>query len=385
MKRNSKFPDLTSVKAPLSEASFLPSEYYGNDMHFLREKTTILQRNWIVVGRWEQVENTGDYFTIDLFEEPIVIVRDQNNTVKALSNVCRHRAAAVAQGSGNTKHFVCPYHQWNYKLSGEFNGAPAMERATDFTKEECGLDEFPVMEWQGFIFVNLSKTAKPLDLTEVDDYIRPFHLSELKRLEPIRYDCPWDWKISSENVMEFYHYPGVHAKTVGGLFDINNSIDAEYEDSLLAVGGENLYALGRGKPYIFAMQASQNSLITPGIPAFEVPESLANKQVGVHVFPNISLIITPNFTVWPHFIIDNANSHRLEYNILVHPDLADKPEFSGIREYFREMIQAIHDEDMPVLKQVAKGLKSANHTPGRLSHLELVIWLFHTWMLEELG
>ena len=378
--------DLESVKAPLDEASFLPPDFYGRDSHFVLEKERVLKNNWLVVGRWEQVEKRGDYFTIDLLEEPLLIVRDKNK-VKALSNVCLHRAGPVAKGSGNRKSFTCPYHLWSYALDGSFKASPFMDMAKNFNKKNCSLNEFPVTEWQGFIFVNLSKNAAPLVLGRIggiDEIVSPYNLNKLKRLEPIHFSCPWDWKISVENVMEFYHYPGVHGDTVGASFDLQNSTDAEFEKMVETLGAKNQYKAGQGKPYAYGMQSSKQSLKIPGMPAYELSLHLNDKQIGVHVFPNLSLIITPTFTVWPHIIIESENHHRLEYILLVHPEFAAHADHHQAREHLRDMIKNIHEEDMPILAHVAKGLRSENHVAGRICRLEYIIWQFHNWMLEQL-
>ncbi len=127
----------------------------------------------------------------------------------------------------------------------------------------------------------------------MDQLVSDFHIGELKRLEPIKFDCPWDWKLSAENVMEFYHYPGLHSETVGALFNIPKGPD----DRIERLGKKNLYALGIGKPYAYSMQSSKHSFEIPNIPAFDVPDGLSDKQIGVHVFPNTSMIITPTFVV----------------------------------------------------------------------------------------
>jgi phenylpropionate dioxygenase-like ring-hydroxylating dioxygenase large terminal subunit len=77
-----------------------------------------------VPGREEQVKASGDYFTTTIIGEPLVIVRDRGGTVRALSSVCQHRAMLVAEGAGNTRGFVCPYHHWTYDLDGRLVGAP---------------------------------------------------------------------------------------------------------------------------------------------------------------------------------------------------------------------------------------------------------------------
>ena len=101
---NIKIPlfNLDSVRAPLHQARFLPANCYGDDTFFELEKEFVLKKNWLPVGRWDQVEKAGDYFTLDLLDEPLLIIRGQDKVVRALSNVCRHRGAKVLEDAGNT-------------------------------------------------------------------------------------------------------------------------------------------------------------------------------------------------------------------------------------------------------------------------------------------
>lgn len=379
--------DFDAVKKPLNQASFLPSQCYGNPEYFELEQEKVLKASWLPVGRWDQVENVGDYFTLDLLGEPLIIVRSSESVVKCLANVCRHRAAAVAEGSGNTSSFRCTYHLWNYRLDGSFKGAPAMERAKEFNVDTCGLHEFPLTQWQGFLFVNLSRSAPPMEpeLTDLEKELAPYQLSSLHRLEPIVYDCPWDWKISTENTLESYHYMGLHANSIGPLYQ-TLSFGAE-QDALLDQMEENPYLNGTGPAYSLGFQfTKENSqpLTIPGASGKELPDDYKNRMTAMNIFPYTSVLITPAITYWPHFIVESANSHRLEYIPLINPTIADAPEMDSVRDYFRSLLKTIHDEDMPALKQVAKGLQTSHHQAGRLSHLEVSIWQFHNWMVHKL-
>lgn len=379
--------DFTSVQKPLNQASFLPSQCYGNPNYFELEKGKVLKAGWLPVGRWDQVERVGDYFTIELLGEPLIIVRNSTNEVKALANVCRHRAAAVAEGSGNTKSFRCSYHLWNYHLDGSFKGAPAMDRAENFELTLCGLHEFPLIQWQGFLMVNLSKTAEPLTpyLTGLDEELAPYKLDQLRRLEPVIYDCPWDWKISTENTLESYHYMGLHRNSIGPLYQ-TLAFETQQEDYLKTVS-DNPFLNGTGLPYSLGFQFTKED--TPPLPLSEtltedLPDHYKNRMTAINVFPYTSVLLTPAITYWPHFIVESANQHRLEYIPLVHPDIAKNEKMASVRDYFRSLLKTIHDEDMPALKQVAKGLKTSHHTAGRMSHLEVSIWQFHNWIVQKL-
>ena len=96
-------------------------------------------KDWLCVGRMEEIENPGDYIALRLLDEPIILARDNDGNVGAFANVCRHRGVEVASGSGNTQEFSCPYHGWLYDLQGNLVGAPYMKEAEGFDPTSCQL------------------------------------------------------------------------------------------------------------------------------------------------------------------------------------------------------------------------------------------------------
>jgi phenylpropionate dioxygenase-like ring-hydroxylating dioxygenase large terminal subunit len=114
------------------------------------------------VGRVDQVQTPGDYFTLDLLGDKLVVTRDKEGTIHVLSRVCRHRAAEIVQGIGNAQSFQCPYHCWTYRLDGQLIDAPFMDQAEGFDKTACRLPELRSEIWEGFIFVNFDADAQPL-------------------------------------------------------------------------------------------------------------------------------------------------------------------------------------------------------------------------------
>ena len=117
---------------------------------------------WLCVGRAERIPEPGDWFTVTICDEPIIVARDKAGDVRAMSAVCQHRAMQVCEGEGNDTTFKCPYHHWIYGLDGRLLGAPAMERTEDFDKTAGASAPLAVEEWQGFVFVNFDADAAPL-------------------------------------------------------------------------------------------------------------------------------------------------------------------------------------------------------------------------------
>jgi phenylpropionate dioxygenase-like ring-hydroxylating dioxygenase large terminal subunit len=96
---------------------------------------TIFRREWVCVAREEQVPNSGDYRTVDVAGQPIIVVRLESGAIHAMSAICLHRSMPIAEGCGNAATFQCPYHRWKYRLNGELISAPYME-GTDALQQQ---------------------------------------------------------------------------------------------------------------------------------------------------------------------------------------------------------------------------------------------------------
>jgi len=196
----------------LEKASTLPSWCYFDSWLLDEERKSVFGRSWQLAGRTEIVKSPGDYFTAEIAGESLLIVRGRDSILRALSNVCRHRAGPVASGSGNKSLFQCGYHGWTYRLDGSLAGTPEMKGIECFEAADFALPGFPVEEWLGFVFVNLNRETAPLssmleDLPErlADRGFDSFHLAERKE-----WTIECNWKVYVDNYLEGYHIPIVH-------------------------------------------------------------------------------------------------------------------------------------------------------------------------------
>src|SRR6266436_1280347 len=195
----------------------LPREaYISKELHEIEVKE-IFEKSWLCVGRDEYVPNPGDFYTIDVMGEPVIVVRATDGQVRALNAACRHRSMLVAQGRGNAKRFTCPYHAWTYGTDGHLIGAPHMEQSPVFDKKACSLPQYRLDSWMSFLFVNLDDDAAPLQpvMASMKKAVANYRIGE--QIEIFHYEAAWEgnWKLSAENSMEYYHHIALHAGTVG--------------------------------------------------------------------------------------------------------------------------------------------------------------------------
>ena len=201
---------------PHHEARTMPGAFYTANFLLALERGALFKREWICVGRVEEIAHPGDYMTFDILEEPLLIMRGDDGQVRALSNVCRHRGMPIAAGRGKAKRLACPYHAWTYDTRGRLIGAPHMTERADFDRATICLPEFRCETWQGFIFATLAAETPPLAprLAGLEDLIGNYHFEEMT----LRYaaDAVWEtnWKCLMENFMEGYHLSPLHRTTL---------------------------------------------------------------------------------------------------------------------------------------------------------------------------
>ena len=152
-----------------NESSSIPPICYANDKILDIEKNILFKKQWICLGHIKYLKKPGDYFTKLISDIPIIVIRDKLLQIKVFLNVCRHRSARLLEGKGNTSGIICPFHSWAYNLEGKLKGAPNMNEAKNFHKEEFGLREFQSEERLGLCFVSFDKSNQKLD-DQIDNF-----------------------------------------------------------------------------------------------------------------------------------------------------------------------------------------------------------------------
>ena len=188
------FKDLDRSTRAVESAETLPPECYTDADFYDLEKEALFNHEWLCVGRESDLTEPGDYFTTHIIDEPIIVVRNKKNDIKAMSAVCQHRAMLVAEGKGNCRAFRCPYHHWTYSLDGNLLKGPAMEKTCDFMKEDYNLPTFQLEVWLGFIFINFDDEAPPLAprLDAVRRVIENYDLANADAIDPETVTFNWN-------------------------------------------------------------------------------------------------------------------------------------------------------------------------------------------------
>ena len=157
----------------------------------------------------------GDFFTVELFQESLIIVCGQDRELRALLNVCRHRGSRLCterHGHARAGAFVCPYHAWSYNLDGTLRSARHMP--PDFDRTQYGLKSVHLRVIEGLIFVCLAE--EPPGLEDVAAVLgrsaRAHGWGEAKVAHRECYPVRANWKLVEENYMECYHCAPAHVE-----------------------------------------------------------------------------------------------------------------------------------------------------------------------------
>ncbi len=159
----------------------LEQPFYTDPDYFKLDMETIYYRDWLFIGHDCEVPRAGNYFTVQIGDYPVVIVRGRDQVIRAFHNSCRHRGSRVcASERGSSAKLVCPYHQWTYELDGSLLFARQM--AEDFDKSQFSLKPVHCESVGGYIFICLAKSAPDFSSvrTTIEPYIAPHRIGEAK-------------------------------------------------------------------------------------------------------------------------------------------------------------------------------------------------------------
>ncbi|HET8785618.1 MAG TPA: aromatic ring-hydroxylating dioxygenase subunit alpha, partial [Candidatus Limnocylindrales bacterium] len=205
--------EVAAVRKPYRAASLLPGRAYHDPAIHDFEREVWFRRDWMIVGREEDAPDPGTYFLAQIGDEPLVVARGRDATLRAFYNVCRHRGTAVVEEAcGKAVRFQCPYHAWIYDLEGNLVRAKHTEDLEDFDRSAFGLVSVRMETWQGFVFVCLSPETAPLLewLGDLPPHLERFDFGRLRVAHTETYEVESNWKFIAENYSECYHCPGIH-------------------------------------------------------------------------------------------------------------------------------------------------------------------------------
>lgn len=369
---------LASSGMDIADAQTLPPACYTSAEFYTFEKDALYAREWLCVGRVHWVENPGDYFTTRIVDEPIVVARGLDGEIRAMSSVCQHRAMLVAEGHGNARGFLCPYHHWAYNLEGDLVGAPAMSRTCNFDRKQFGLPRFAVEIWNGFIFINFDRDAAPLAprLGKVAEAIAGYDLAQITgpRPDPAP-TMAWNWKVMFENNNDGYHASKLHH---GPLHDFIPSNLAEFPDSDPADAG---FLRFNGTLHPDAAFNATQRAVFPIFPGLD--DTMRNRVTFANVPPTLSLVMTSDMVIYMILRPNGPESLEMDTGVLFAPGAEADPAFEHKMDMTMRATSHIIAQDFHVDALVQQGLRSRHAPRGRYSWQEGAQVQFNKWLIRR--
>ena len=361
-----------NVATPFENAQAMPVSAYTSEEFLALEQSEIFSRSWLCAGRADALKRAGDYMTIEIAGEPIIVLRDREGELRALSNVCRHRMSVLLEGRGNVRTITCPYHAWTYSLDGSLRGAPAMEKNDSFCKKDVSLPAIRCEEWLGWIMVTLDPDLPSVTetLADVDTLVGYLNMGDYVQTFSEEHRWNTNWKILAENFMESYHLPMCHAGTIGGASKLQDMVCPE------GFPGFNYH-------HILKDDSVPLALAHPSNTALEGDQRRRTWLLAI--YPSLMITLTPGYFWYLSLLPDGPGGVKILYGGGLSPEYMNDPKAEEHFAALKGLLDHVNEEDRGCTERVWKGLQSKFAKPGALSHLERPNYEFATWISNKVS
>jgi Rieske 2Fe-2S family protein len=359
-----------------------PGSLYWSEEVLRDEFDRFFFRSWLNVGRTEQLPEPGDFVTLDIGAESVLVIRGTDGRIRAFYNLCRHRGTRlVGQASGKKlRSIVCPYHAWAYSPEGPLVGAPHTEDLVEFRKEEFGLHPVALETWGGFVWINLEPNAPSLreDIGGFLARFDRFPLEALRLGSRRTYEVHANWKILVENYSECYHCAPIHPE----LNRVTPYLSGEVRDYF--IDGPNRQKFSGG-----TMEFTQDyeSMTWTGYTKRPPLAGMSGKDLHsiyyYAVFPNLFFSLHPDFLMIHRAYPLAPDRTRVECEFLFDPETMARPDFDPSDAV--ELWDLINRQDWNVCELTQKGMRSRAWKGGRYSSQEPQVHDFDAYVTERLG
>ena len=255
-----KISDLVS-----DDAAYVSRKAWTDQRVYELEKKGIFAKAWLFLGHESQIKNPGDFVQAYMCETPIILARGEDHKIYASINSCSHRGLPVCRADhGHTKRFLCPYHNWSYRVDGSLVAIPQEKLLTNKPdKSILGLKPVPRVEsWRGMIFGCFDESVQSLDsyLGDMRFYLDAFFERFDNGIEfigaPHRWTINANWKLPMENQLgDVNHGPFLHSAV----------IPAEANEEIFSVGWSAVPEPGHGATFRLMPEGTDNAQVAWGM------------------------------------------------------------------------------------------------------------------------
>lgn len=391
----------------------LPGGLYTRDDVFAADMEIFFRRNWIAIGLECDVPEPGDAHVVELGKSSLILLRDDDNTVRVVHNVCRHRGARLLdKGTHIISKLVCPYHQWTYELSGELMHAPHM--GAGFDRSCHSLRPVAHVNVGGLIYACLSDDP-PQDVARLVETmtprLAPYDIANAK----IAHQCDiverGNWKLTIENNRECYHCLGNHPELCLSFIDLDFGYDPAAlapEDRARADAHEARFASvtaqweEAGYPSAAVLPQADGDtnfrtqrLMMNGAGESQSPDTRAacKRLLGTIGSTGLGDVHLWGHNTWNHFMGDHAviatviplgpDETLVRTKWLVHKDAVEGVDYDV--DHLTSVWTATTMQDADLVERSHAGVGDPAYLPGPYSTFaETELESFATWYLNQL-
>lgn len=387
-------PEMGTDPVPVDRV--IDPEYYE------KEREKIFKRAWLHVGRANDIPNKGDWFVQDIVvaNTSVIIMRGQDNEIRAFHNICRHRGSKLAlEYKGNSSGMLsCRFHGWTYSTEGRLSYVPQEEHYYESLCGKQNLIPIACDIWNGFIFINLDPEPKETlkeFLGPAFDRFDGYPFDTIPTELNYRGDIKANWKLVMDSQAEGIHASFVHVNPWPGLFATEDSPFANYID-ISFYGKHRSYSLASGTAYT---PTEVETLALSKGPAITSSGDSANqtcKKLNPSNDPNWSfdsLVLYPNFIIYCFGGVYHTHQFwPLDYktttwDLRMHLPEAKKPSELFSQEHAKIFLRDPFLEDGVINEEMQRVIES-----GAMSHIHLqddealirhCYWVAHNQVMED--
>lgn len=366
---------------PESLRETLAGHYYTDPAIFRSEQGSIFETSWFCAVLGADLARPGQYETVQIGRENVIVVRGRDGAINAYLNVCRHRGARLcteAQGEVR-RSFQCPYHAWTYSLDGKLISAPNLTAMPDVDRVEFSLHRVHVREWLGYVWLCLADEPPSFEETVIDDVanrlgtpdaIVGYQVADLKLGRRIEYDVQANWKQIVENFMECYHCATIHPELTEVLPEFADGLAAQYFVGHGAEFGANIEG--------FTIDGSAGLDRIPG-----VNEEQDRRYYAITVRPQVFINLVPDHVVFHRMFPVAVDRTIIRCDWLYLPEVVDS---AADIDRSVELFHRVNQQDFDACERCQLAMDSrAYEQGGVLVPSEHHIGDFHDWVRQRVG
>ena len=361
---------------PFEQAHPIPAAVNHSADFLDHELRHVFSKDWICIGREDELLKHGDYLTGEIAGVPVMAVRQHDNQIKGFINACAHRfACLLPQSSGSAKRFTCRYHAWTYDCNGALLRAPYMEMKDGFDVSQHQLKSIPCDTWEGFVYLSLEQNPSPIEAR-----LKPFTQGIVGRYDmacyktAFRESMTWNanWKNLIENFTESYHVPMAHRKT----FAKHGKPLSDY------ICGEDSDFYG----YHRAPQASDTGSGAAHPDNKRLQGEWRRMMIDFCVFPCHLVTLMPDYLWWISVQPNGTDQMNAQWGVAFPPEvMADvaKDDYQQWVNDFKTYMDIANEEDKELVEALHSGTRSSLLPEGTYHPIERNLWQFNRYLARK--